>query len=291
MADRTGTASDDLLTGSVESDSIRGLGGQDTISGLAGWDVLFGGPGDDSILGGPGFDGLWGGSGRDTLEGGSENDRLNGGSGDDRLLGGDGDDVLIGGAGNDAMQGGAGSDSLGGQDGNDSLNGGAGDDRLFGDQDSPFLGKPDALGRAQYRLGVSDFAILNGIHDRPALTAKSHGLVITDTAVSSSGAASEVSRSRSEVAAIQGTDGGPGNHTKLYGYLSVAKLAEFREYYLPGQVNYVLNQDSSGPNAVGFRVYFAKYDSPTWQVKLLERVADIARAGYTGIFLGRPAGA
>lgn len=101
VANRVGTAGNDVLRGTSGPDVFLGFGGNDRINGLGGSDRACGGKGKDTMVGGKGKDRLAGGDGSDRIFGGDGVDLLRGGGGADSLIGGGGRDRCAGGSGKD----------------------------------------------------------------------------------------------------------------------------------------------------------------------------------------------
>jgi CSLREA domain-containing protein len=101
VANRVGTAGNDVLRGTSGPDVFLGFGGNDRIKGLGGNDQACGGKGKDTLVGGRGKDRLAGGDGSDRVFGGDGVDSLRGGGGADSLIGGGGRDRCAGGSGKD----------------------------------------------------------------------------------------------------------------------------------------------------------------------------------------------
>jgi CSLREA domain-containing protein len=101
VANRVGTAGNDVLRGTSGPDVFLGFGGNDRIKGLGGNDRACGGKGKDAMVGGKGKDRFAGGDGSDRIFGGDGVDSLRGGGGADSLIGGGGRDRCAGGSGKD----------------------------------------------------------------------------------------------------------------------------------------------------------------------------------------------
>jgi Ca2+-binding RTX toxin-like protein len=112
MAERIGTATDDVLTGARAATAFFAGDGADSMTGTALADVMDAGSGNDTAIGMDGNDTISGGEGNDVLNGGAGDDQIAGDAGNDTISGGAGADTLTPGAGNDVVDGGDGSDLI-----------------------------------------------------------------------------------------------------------------------------------------------------------------------------------
>lgn len=94
LAERIGTAGNDVMTGAVAGTAFFAGDGNDSMTGTAQADYIEGGAGNDTAFGLDGNDTLTGGDGNDMLYGGGGNDTFAPGKGTDLVDGGNGADIV-----------------------------------------------------------------------------------------------------------------------------------------------------------------------------------------------------
>jgi Ca2+-binding RTX toxin-like protein len=112
MAERIGSAGDDVLTAAASATAFFAGDGADQLTGSTAADIMEGGAGDDTLLGQDGNDTVLGDDGNDMLDGGAGDDVLEGGTGNDQIIGGTGNDTISSGGGDDTVDGGDGTNLL-----------------------------------------------------------------------------------------------------------------------------------------------------------------------------------
>ncbi|HWT13662.1 MAG TPA: hypothetical protein VN231_12965 [Allosphingosinicella sp.] len=231
----------------------------------------------------------------DILTAGPVGSRLLGFQGGDVIRGGGSADLLFGLAGNDRIEGGNGADTLHGGSGGDALYGGGANDLLFGDPDAYLLSAGAAVAeRTDALIGASSFGIVyfGSSYTLEGLAAAAHDMLIINPArtINTNVARGEELWLANEISAIE------GNGKQAIGYISLAKINDFVDYWDPGWTSNgrATGVDTGAPKFLlgldpeehdGDFTRLADFGDAGWRALLFDRVETIIDQGFSGLFL------